>query len=929
METNKMDFDKPTKFINTSHHIFVEAVDTRNSNKIKNTENLSKWLGRDLQNGFILDEKGTLIGEEFQEQYSEESRQKFGENILIFRVPKTFLWIAKQNMKDTSLILLFCGALCSLLLSFITYMYFNEEFTYIESVSIFFAITAIVMVSSITEYSQEQIFDKLERAKTDVDVKFIEFGKMRTKRVSEVLVGDLICFEPGDVLSADAIMVTNDPVQADESLLTGESVDIQKKQMSILYSGSSIQSGSGKAIVIAVGDHSSRGKILASLKKVAKKTPLQKKTEKLSEKLIKTSIFVTVLIFLISISRYAIAGKLTVKQFMKKFLESIALVVTIIPEGLLMATTMALSFGSKRLLKENNLVRDLSACEKMNNVSYLCTDKTGTLTHNKLVLRGYFTTKRKMFIKEQQKFLDHENDLLKWHLVQNMILNSSAFKNQNGEYIGSRIESTILKLLEKSGSDIVTIRKDAQILHRKPFISEDMYMSVIVQERPPTDPSGFYKDTDSKRTIVFFKGAPEKILKHCKYQFEDNDIVHLHKNKIKKFIHTEGKISQVRLAFAFRIIDEPDDKFLNINILDDLVFTGCFSFEDPLREDVEEKIQIVMNAGLKVVILTGDGPETAKYIADVCGIIDENEQIITGDVFRSLSTDELVQQIDKIRVIARATPSDKKKFVNILQKANRIVAVTGDGANDGPALRLADVGFAIGSHASDIAKECSSIVILEKDFDSLICAISWGRCVNDSIKKFFQLQFTATCATVLILSIVSVFSTAEDSIFSPVALLWINIYIDTLSAIALTSDRPDRSHLERNPEDPDAPIISDYMKRFILYNSIWIASIILLLFFCNFSKTIIFNIFFLSLMSTQICSRSLSDVSPIEKIFKNPYSLITNTLTIVLHVFFIQKASSIFKTEPLSIWQWFLSAGFATSLFPLNFLLRKTAFLRQ
>lgn len=918
------------EFINIALEVLVDSVEKKDTNKIDTTASLSKALGKDLQNGYIIDIEGNIMSESSKEAYEEESIQKFGSNHLVFRIPKSFWWIATQNMKDKSLILLFCGALASLFISLVGFLAFNEKFTYIEGVSIFFAISLIILVSSATEYSQEKIFDRLERVKTDVDVKFIEFGKMKIKKVCEIIVGDLVFFEPGDVMPADSILVSEDSVEMDESLFTGESVENFKSCGDVLYSGSSVQSGSGKAIIILVGKHSSRGKILTNLKKESKKTPLQKKTEELSGSLIIISVIVSILIFIISNLRYAMIGKLTIQQLMKKFLESVALIVTIIPEGLLMATTMALSFGSKRLLKENNLVRDLSACEKMNNVSYLCTDKTGTLTHNKLVLRGYYITKRKFMTLEKSEFLADEDEILKWYLIQNMILNSSAFKNQHGKYIGSKIEGTILKLLEETAYIIEDIRKEAEIIHRQPFISENMYMVVIAKIHVPSILSNFLKKTevDNDQFFVFFKGAPEKIIQHCKYQIEGQKIVKLNHTKIKRFIHKESKISQIRVSFAFKTISEPLKKFLDLKNSDDLIFSGCFSFEDIVREDIEEKIRIVKQSGIKVVILTGDGPETAKYIAEICGIMEIGDQIITGDMFRSQNLDGVMGKIEKIRVIARATPTDKKIFVELLQKANNIVAVTGDGANDGPALKLADVGFAIGRNASDIAKECSSIVILENDFGSIISAISWGRCINDLIKRFFQLQFTATCATVMIISVISIFST-EESLFSPVSLLWINIYIDTLSAITLTSDRPNERHLLRKPQSLDSPLLTNYMKRFIISNSLWITLVILLLYFLKMPQTFIYNVFFISLISIQICSRTLSSASPFDKILKNPFFLILNFFVVLLHVLFIQKAGKIFKQSPLSLMEWISSSILALTILPLHFFLKKTGLLRE
>lgn len=981
----------------------VENDNFQYNDKFHSIEEICLKMSKDLENGNIICKKEHSRILNLKKTYEKESKEIFGSNVHDENNKKTFFSIILENTKDRSLFFLFIGAIISLTIGSFKYFTQHEEFVFLEGFSILTAIGLIVTISSTMEYSQERIFQKIEEKKTSVEVKIIENGIFKTKNNSDIIVGDLIFFEPGDILSADLLMVTNTTVYVDESFLTGESIEIIKSaENPILFSGSCIKQGSGKGIVLAVGKNSTKGKILANMEKKHEPTPLQIKTNDLADSLINRSFYVALFIFLIRTVKCFLSNNVKLQCFTENIVDSIALAVTIIPEGLFMSTTMALSFGSKRLLKENNLVRDLSACEKMNNVEYLCTDKTGTLTYNQLKLRSYYTRRRKFFQIECKDFIHHDEQHFMINTIKNIILNSTSFKNQNGIYTGSRIEGALLQIIEQMGIDIEKIRKETKIYYQQCFTSEKMYMTTIVENRSYEECGSIFEvsneskksssgtkqesesqvdeksnlkstqDSDhqeaeksthkkseelansvensanekvedsknktrefqqdsrlSKKYIVLYKGIPEKIIQKCEFEISDDELILINRKKIEKFSESESKISQIRLATAFSMVDSPEKEFLDINNAKNLVFSGCFSFEDPLRKDVDEKIMAIKNAGIKVVMLTGDGVETSKHIAEICRIYDKDDEILTGKKFRKMTEEEINDKIEKVRIIARATPNDKKKFVELLQKRNKIVAVTGDGANDGPALKLADVGFSMGLQSSDIAKEASSIVLLKDDFESIMSAISWGRCVNDSIRKFLQLQFTATCSTILLVVFVIFSSQENDSFFKPIQLLWINLYMDAFSSISLTSDRPIDSHLTRKPEKVDAPIFTEYMRRFVTLMTIYITTIIMFLYFYKFSLTFKFTTFYFCLISTQICSRSLSNrISPLDNLIDNKYLLVVNISVIITHILIVEKFNVLFFTEPLHVSEWLSCFFLAFSLFPYFHALRKIKILK-
>lgn len=936
-------------FLKVNPQVFsniIEKNDITHNNVFKNLGEIGTALLKDLSTGEIL--KKDNRDEISKQTYENESIRVYGKNIMITEESRTLLYFLHKNMCDKMLLLLLVPSLISLLVGIYNTVYRGERYGYIEGLSILLAISIIVITSSLTEYTQELLFKSLETKKSDVLVKYIEDGIFKTKKASEVVVGDVLYIEPGDILPADALLVSNGNIFMDESMLTGESYSVEKtEKQPILFSSSCVLEGIGRCLVIGVGLNSTKGKLLHNMVRPKKETPLEKKSQQLAQQLTKKAIIISIMFFMLQLIKLYILGRpYEFTNIMNKAIEVIALAVMIIPEGLPMSTTMALSFGTKRMLQDNNLVRDISACEKMNNVRFLCTDKTGTLTHNKLKLNKTYVRRKTVINSLYVKNLfDVQGSINNDLIIKNIVFNSSAFKNQENIYIGSRLESALLSILEKTCIDILSMRKQTKVVKRQCFSSERKYMASIIEIRKNHDGvtdkfieqlsknkkyndnheeqqmhenMANHKEINNDNTpmfVVLLKGATEKITKHSKYEFVNDEKIEIDCGKIHKYLNKQEKLSQRTISMACALVPSPENKYLQIEMLDDLVFLGCFSFDDPLREGIEQKIGLIKNAGLNIVMLTGDGLDTARFIAEEVGILDGKSDVILGKKFRQMPEDELSDKIDDIRVVARATPLDKKRFIEVLQKKGEVVAVTGDGTNDGPALKLADVSFAMGLASTDVAKDASSIIILDGDFDSIIKSIAWGRCINDSIRKFLQLQLTVTICTVVLMVISSLFTLGDTTLFSPVQLLWINLYMDAFSAISLSSDRPTMAYLRRQPENPNNSLLTRDMKMFIFFSSTYILVVVSFFYFMNFASSFIFNVFFLLIMATQINARSLSsETDAFDNIMQNNYFIIVNTVVIVLQMLIMQKFNLIFHTEAQTVNEWLIAFGLAIFL---------------
>ena len=694
----------------------------------------------------------------------------------------------------------------------------NPPIEWVEGVAILTAIIIIVLVGSVNDWEKERQFARLNKKQQDRAVKVIRSGTSQVLPISDVLVGDVVHLELGDVIPADGIFIDGYNVKCDESSSTGESHLMHKHgadevfqamvnqeqekepeqreagapKMALdpfIFSGAKVAEGLGTFLVTATGVNSSYGKILLSLKEEPSFTPLQIKLKKLAKAIAWFGFAAALLLFIILFIKFLVqlphnshSGPQKGQNFLNILIISLTVLVIAVPEGLPLAVTLALAFASNRMLKDNNLVRQLRACEIMGNVTNICSDKTGTLTQNKMkVVAGVVGTSQ-LFndnLGVSQTTIDLEAaspqeireasaavsvpvggfiggnliDNVKEVLKQSIVANSTAFEGptEDGQqtFIGSQTETALLTFArDHLGIGPLSIeRSNIKIVQLVPFDAKRQCMGAVVEL------DGLHR--------LYVKGASEVLLRKCTRSMQsstekgvwDTELTTDNAEALNRIItgyasHSLRTISLVYRDFqqwpppGARIVD--DGEVIFEDVLKDLVFFGLLGIRDPLREGAQEAVEACLKAGAIVRMVTGDNILTAKAIAKECGILSSTPTATRSDIamegleFRSLSTKEKDLIIPNLKVLARSSPDDKRILVMRLKEMGETVAVTGDGTNDAPALAAADIGLSMGISGTEIAREASSIVLMDDNFASIVKAMMWGRAVNDAVKKFLQ-----------------------------------------------------------------------------------------------------------------------------------------------------------------------------------------------
>ena len=625
-------------------------------------------------------------------------------------------------------------------------------------------------------------------------VKAIRSGKSLEISVYDVLVGDVLHLEPGDVTPADGILISSHNIQCDESAFTGESGQIRKidgyaamnpfgedteKADPFIISGSTVLEGIGTYLVTCVGTNSSHGRLMMALTEDTDQTPLQKKLGAVASQIATAGLAVALLLFLTLFIKFLVQLPTSHdsafekgQTFLRIVIVAIAVLVIAVPEGLPLAVTLALAIAVTRMLKDNNLVRVLAACETMGNATDVCCDKTGTLTMNKMtVMAGTLgTTYRFRFSSDEfyrdqpdpvQPAPDSENISIRDSvstistefrkiLSQSIVINSTTFETETSDggtrFVGSMTETALLSFAkERLGIRSVGVeRADVTTVQVIPFDSRRKCMVTVIK---------LSKDTYR----LYIKGAPEILLEMCIQVISDATgptmAVPITRDNSLVFsdaIREYADQSLRTIGFAYRDFDTwppPEARLLDdqpneilFEDIKNLTFLGVFGIQDPLRPGVKEAVAKCQHAGVRVRMVTGDNIGTAKSIATECGILSEDGLVMEGAQFRRLSERQMNETLPRLQVLARSSPEDKRILVKNLKELGNIVAVTGDGTNDGPALHAADVGFSMGVSGTEVAKEASSIVLIDDNFSSIVKAIEWGRTVNDAIRKFLQVS---------------------------------------------------------------------------------------------------------------------------------------------------------------------------------------------
>jgi Ca2+-transporting ATPase len=867
-------------------------------------------------------------------------KRVFRDNRLPEKKGKSLLQLMWITYNDKVLILLSAAALVSLAIGL--YQTFGQEHDpnnpaveWVEGVAIIVAIVIVVMVGSLNDYQKERQFAKLNKKKQDRLVKAVRSGKTVEISVYDVLVGDVLKLEPGDMVPVDGILIEGFSVKCDESQATGESDIIRKrpadevfaaienheslkKMDPFILSGARVMEGAGSFLVTSTGVHSCYGRTMMALNEDPEITPLQSKLNVIAEYIAKLGGAVALLLFLVLFIIFLVRlprqyAPLTPAEKGQHFIEIFIVVVTIvvvaIPEGLPLAVTLALAFATTRMLKDNNLVRHLKACEVMGNATTICSDKTGTLTQNKMqVVAGTVgtthrfgttaapdddqdTAEKEIGVAEFVSALSPE---VKELVLKSISLNSTAFEgDNNGEmtFIGSKTETALLILAREhlAMGPVSEERANAKILHLIPFDSGRKCMGVVVQ-------------LENGKARLYVKGASEIMLEKCTQILRDPStglsaapMTEDNRQTVTKLIETYARNSLRTIGIIYRDFDrwpprnprrtgEKEDIVFG-DICRNMVFVGMVGIKDPLRPGVPEAVRTCQKAGVVVRMVTGDNRMTAEAIARDCGILQPNSIVLEGPEFRNMSQEQQYEIIPRLHVLARSSPEDKRILVKRLKDKGETVAVTGDGTNDAPALKMADIGFSMGIAGTEVAKEASAIILMDDNFNSIVKALKWGRAVNDAVKRFLQFQLTVNVTAVVLTFVSAVQSADQTAVLTAVQLLWVNLIMDTLAALALATDPPQESVLNRKPERKGASIISTTMWKMILGQAVYQLLITFLIYFGGAQvlpgpdditesqiHTLVFNTFVWMQIFNQWNNRRLdNNFNIFEGMLKNPY----------------------------------------------------------
>lgn len=906
-------------------------------------------------------------------------------------------------LKDKVLILLSIVAVVSLAIGL--YETFGQPTEYdekgqakpkvewVEGVAIIVAIAIVSIVGAGNDWQKERQFVKLNRKKEDHHVTVVRDGNAQNISVFDVQVGDLVSIEPGDILSADGILVNGYGIKADEAALTGESANVRKSIAlevldkinanphlspttkgidAYMISGSKILEGTGSYIVTSVGVNSFHGKMLLSLQDDPEETPLQEKLNGIAESIAKLGSLAALLMFVVLFIRFlaqlsgsTLDGAQKGQEFLTILITAITIIVVAVPEGLPLAVTLALAFATTRMVKDNNLVRVLKACETMGGATAICSDKTGTLTQNRMTVVAGSTGVSSRFqvdpdvvspseedsenafhadksVPSAKEFVGALSDETKQLTLQSIVANSSAFENLNTSdssadlFVGSKTETAMLNFARENldMDSLDKARSAYHVLRVYPFDSAKKFMITVI-----ANPNG-------KGVRVLMKGAAEVMVSLSSNIFDETtgqsrpmnqEEVEMYQDRIS----TYASQSLRTIGMLYRDFTDMDtwnptaghenSLFTNMTLL------GVVGIMDPLRPGVKKAVLDCQNAGVIVRMVTGDNIGTARAISLDCGILQsDSDTLMEGPTFRKLSNMEMRKALPNLRVLARSSPEDKKLLVKTLKEMGDTVAVTGDGTNDAPALKLADVGFSMGIAGTEVAKEASDIIIMDDNFSSIVKAIIWGRTVNDAVKKFLQFQLTVNITAVVLTFVSAVAASNNESVLTAVQLLWVNLIMDTLAALALATDPPHESVLDRKPDNRKVSLITPTMWKIIIGEALYQLVVSFILHFGGPSffnpqtaaeqlqiHSLVFNTFVWMQYFKMFVSRRLDNkLNMFEGIQHNWYYIVVSAVILGAQVLIMFVGGAAFSVERQTGVQWAIAVTCGFGSIPVGLLLR-------
>ena len=843
----------------------------------------------------LLAKTGTDSEKGLNPEQVEKSRSTYGTNSFVRQSHESLAKRIWDASTEPMLVMLIFAAIITLAVN-ITRYFTGGEYNFLECVGIFAAIALSVVITIITEGKSAKAFEALNKINEDTLIKVIRNGEPQLITQKEIVVGDIIMIETGDKIVADGRLFSSNDLSVDESALTGESLPVKKdaefvcqkstpvaERANMLYSGCFVSAGNGQMLVTGVGNDTEFGQIAQELSSIEKTTtPLQEKLDKLGKQITVLGASAAAIVFAIEVLQFVMNGQLNLDTVSDAFITSIVLIVAAVPEGLPTIVAVSLALNIIKMSKENALVKKMIACETIGCVNIICSDKTGTLTENRMTVQKIYTG---------GELIDPEQ-LKDEMLLKNYCINSNAnISEEDGSwsFIGNPTEGSLLAAAAKAGVDYQELRHAADIVRVFPFSSQNKDMSTIVRE--------------NGKEILYVKGNPEKIISLCTGISEEEKEKNFH--LMEEFQNKAGRL----LAFAHKELEGQYNDEEQDEVEQGLIYDGFVVISDPLSPDVYESIRNCRSAGIEVKMLTGDNIRTARAIANELHMLDDDHIAVEAADIEKLTDEELKEALKKIQVIARSTPLVKMRVVKLLKEQGNVVAVTGDGINDAPAIKHADVGIAMGIAGTDVTKEASDMVLLDDSFSTIIKAVQWGRGIYENFKRFIQFQLTVNVSSVVVVicSILAGFSAP----FTALELLWINIIMDGPPALTLGLEpiRPDL--LKHKPTRRNENIISKKMLLRIFVNGIFISVIFMLQHFKNFlgaapeeEATVLFTLFVLFQLFNAFNCRELDDTPMFKNLLKNKLMLGVFFLVLILQGIITQFGAAVFETVPLSAAMW-------------------------
>ena len=837
----------------------------------------------------------------------EERRQKYGTNVLPDPPKKTWCRLFLECFQDLMLKILLISALVSLILTSAFPPDGKRSFSdYIDVISIFAAVLIVSIVQAQTNYSQQKAFLEINKLKNEFNVNVIRDGNESQILNTEILVGDVVCLKNGDRVPADGLYLTGHDLKIDNSQETGESVAVSINEGSpFILGGGAVESGDARMVVCAVGPNSQSGVTMMKIQEIdqeKEQSPLEKKLDKVA----------------VTITWMGFAGSLLTFVVLLIFW-----IVDIVKNGwqttkLPLAVTLALGFSMKKMMKDNNFVRHLNACETMGGATTICSDKTGTLTTNQMTVVAMH-----VHGSDYGKNPVIENKELKKLVCDGIAINTNAYSTikegkTTPEYIGSSSECALLKILPGMSVDYKDVRHNYPTVVLHEFDSTRKRMSTIV------------KNGDNHR--IYAKGAPDFMLELCSHVMtSDGRIIDLTEEIKQEFMakieaYANESLRTMLLTYADLQGSEVDDMWKDaLAVEKNLTVLGLVGIQDPLRDEVIEAINQCRRANVVVRMVTGDFINTAKAIARQCNILKEGDMAMTGAEFSQMSKTEVLEILPKLRVMARSSPRDKYRLVSVLMEAGEVVAVTGDGSNDSAALKKANVGLSMGLCGTELAKIASDIVILDDNFNSIVAALKWGRCIYDNVKSFLQFQLTVNFTAMIIAFIGSI--ALHESPLKTIQLLWVNLIMDSLGALALATRGPTDALLNRPPYGEADSLLSPILIRNIAGQATYQLAILLFILFGarsvlkihfddntheqDYVSTLVFNTFVYCQVFNLINARVAGNDMKITDGLCSNWVFIAILIGIAaLQAILTELAGQVFDTVHLSWRDWLISLGF-------------------